>query len=405
VIALSTAVWEEVRRRPRRLLLLASLGLALAAGIAFGIDRVFLRDDSQALRPDLQRVVDGVVSGRTAIAPGATAYVSGPGGSWLGAAGVANARSGAGMRADARFRLESVSKIYTATLILQLAEEGRLRVDDTVERWLPGLLPYGDRITIRQLLTMQSGLIDNNDVVNASDSGQRAYMKRIRDPELRARILAISGRVDRNRATEFSPMWWIRLAAWQPLLFSPGSGFHYSNIGYDILGLVASRAGGKQLADLYRERIFEPLGLDATAYDPQGPIEGPHSRGYGIEPDGTRFDATDWHAGVGAEGGIVSNAEETARFLTALMRGELVGVRQVEAMKGDTLWFGGAATGCAGQAYGWSGGGSGYKTEVWVDGSGRRVAVLLVNARHWDTAQPLADAAAYDAMARLFCRA
>ena len=87
------------------------------------------------------------------------------------------------------------------------------------------------------------------------------------------------------------------------------------------------------------------------------------------------------------------------------MQGKLVDVRRVEAMKGDALWFGGAGTGCAGQAYGWSGGGSGYKTDVWVDGSGTRVAVLLANARHWDTAQPLADAAAHDAMARLFCRA
>jgi D-alanyl-D-alanine carboxypeptidase len=188
-------------------------------------------------------------------------------------------------------------------------------------------------------------------------------------------------------------------------LFTPGSGFHYSNIGYDVLGLIASRAGGKPLADLYRERIFEPLGLDTTAYDPQGPIQGPHARGYAIEPDGTRFDASDWHAGVGAEGGIVSNAEETARFLLALLQGKLVDVRRVEAMKGDSLWFGGASTGCAGQAYGWSGGGNGYKTDVWVDGNGTRVAVLLLNARHWDTAQPVADATAHDAMARLFCRA
>ena len=200
-------------------------------------------------------------------------------------------------------------------------------------------------------------------------------------------------------------MWWIRLAARQPLLFTPGSGYHYSNIGYDVLGLVAVRAGGQPLADLYRERILEPLGLEATAYDPQGPIDGPHARGYGIRPDGSRFDASDWHAGVGAEGGIVSNAAETATFLTALLQGRLVGREQVEALKGDSLWLGGNPTGCAGQAYGWSGGGNGYKTEVWVDGRGTRVAVLLHNARHWGTGQPLADAAAHAAMARLFCRA
>ena len=92
----------------------------------------------------------------------------GPRGSWLGAAGVADTSTCARMPVDARMRLESVSKIYTATLILQLAQAGRLRVGDTVARWLPGLLPYGNRITIRQLLTMSSGLIDNNDLRNAS---------------------------------------------------------------------------------------------------------------------------------------------------------------------------------------------------------------------------------------------
>ena len=59
---------------------------------------------------------------------------------------------------------------------------------------------------------------------------------------------------------------------------------------------------------LYRELIFQPLGLRATAYDPQGPISGPHARGYGIQPDGKRADATNWHYGIGASGGIVSDA-------------------------------------------------------------------------------------------------
>ena len=84
-------------------------------------------------------------------------------------------------------RLESVSKIYTATLILQLAQEGKLRVGDTVARWLPGLLPYGNQITVRELLTMSSGLIDNNDFNNATDSAEeRAYLARVKDAKLRS---------------------------------------------------------------------------------------------------------------------------------------------------------------------------------------------------------------------------
>lgn len=87
------------------------------------------------------------------------------------------------------------------------------------------------------------------------------------------------------------------------------------------------------------------------------------------------------------------------------MQGKLLDRKQLVAMEGDNLWLGGQATGCADQAYGWSGGGSGYKTDVWVADGGNRVAVLLLNARHWDTAQPAADQAAHDALAKLYCGA
>ena len=87
------------------------------------------------------------------------------------------------------------------------------------------------------------------------------------------------------------------------------------------------------------------------------------------------------------------------------MRGELVDREQVTAMENESLWLGGATSGCAGSAYGWSGGGNGYKTEVWVSDGGDRVAVLLLNARHLGTGQPASDDAAARARARLYCGA
>jgi D-alanyl-D-alanine carboxypeptidase len=378
-----------------------------------GIDRAFFSatartcplEPTQSSRTGLQRILDAAAAGPSKLAPGVTAFVSGPRGSWSGAAGVADTSTCARMPVDARMRLESVSKIYTATLILQLAQEGKLRVTDTVARWLPGLLPYGKRITIRELLTMSSGLIDNNDFNNATDAEKRAYLARVKDAKLRKRLLATAALVKRNPAAVVPATLWIRWAAWQPLLFTPDTLSHYSNIGYDILGLIAARAGGKPLSTLYREQIFKPLGLHATAYDPQGPISGPHANGYGILPNGTQIDTTDRHWGVAAEGGIVSDAKDTATFLAALMRGQLLDRSHVTAMEGDDLWRGGEPSGCAEQAYGWSGGGSGYKTEVWVNDGGSRVAVLLLNARHWDTAQPAADLAAHETLTRLYCGA
>ena len=248
---------------------------------------------------------------------------------------------------------------------------------------------------------MSSGLIDNNDFNNASDNVKEVYLARVKDAKLRAQLLATADLVKKNPAAVVPATLWVKWAAWQPLLFTPGRGYHYSNIGYDILGLIAARAAGKPLPVLYRELIFEPLGLHATTYDPQGPISGAHAHGYGIEPDGTEVDATDWHWGVGAEGGIVSSAQDTATFLTALMRGKLLDRKQRALMETDDLWLGGVPSTCADQVYGWSGGGSGYKTDVWVDDGGSRVAVLLLNARHYDTAQPAADTAAHTALQHL----
>lgn len=397
----------------RRSLVLVLLAVVLAAAAAAVVlDRtVFSRTAApcvprvtRSARPALQRILDGAVRGK--LAPGATAYVSGPHGTWSGASGVADTGTCEPMPVDARMRLESVSKIYTAALVVQLAEQGRLRLDDTVETWLPGLLrAHGDRITIRQLLTMTSGLVDNNDFNGSWESFERTYLVRVGDEKLREQVRDFLGRGNREPSSVLPELTWIKLAAWQPLLFEPGGGHHYSNIGYDVLGLIAARAGGRPLPALYRERIFEPLGLHATAYDPQGPIAGPHARGYGIDEDGGQTDATDHHWGVGAEGGVVSNARETGAFLAALMSGKVVGRKQVEAMEGDALWRGGAFSGCAGTAYGWSGGGAGYKTDVWVEDGGRRVAVVLFNARHYGTAQAAADQRAHDTLARLFCAA
>jgi D-alanyl-D-alanine carboxypeptidase len=331
----SQQLTHRVRRpRPAALWPLLAIALAAIAGVAaVAVFRNGSGTEPAASRPDLQRVLDGLVTGHNRIAPGATAYVSGPHGTWLGAAGVADLRTGAPMPTDARMRLESVSKIYTAALVILLAQDRRLRVDDTVERWLPGMLPYGKRITIRQLLTMRSGLIDNNDF--ATDPA--AYLADVRDPRLRSRLTRLARRAEARPAMEISPIWWIRWAAWEPLLFEPGTSFHYSNIGYDLLGLIAARAAHTPLDDLYRERIVAPLGLERTAYDPQGPIAGPHARGYTLSSAQRPVDATDSHVAIGAEGGIVSDAGEAAAFLRALMEGRLLDPRNVAAMRGANL--------------------------------------------------------------------
>ena len=371
---------------------IAHAGLHVSAVVHSYDTDVFLPPHEASLEgAPLQALLDSAVVGPDRLAPGATAYVATPEGTWSGAAGVANVRDRTPMPVDARMRLESVSKIWTGALIYQLAEDGRLRLSDTVERWLPGVFPYGDRITIAQLLSHTSGLIDNNDVVADSTP----FIERVTDKGFKAELLALGARLQRDPSVEFSPWVWIRLAAYQPLLSPPGTDFHYSNIGFEVLGVIAERASGQRLASLYGDRFFKPLGLEQTAYDPRGPIHGAHASAYAGR---ATTDVSAVHPGVGAEGGIISTAADTARFLVALMRGELLGPVQLAAMK-DGFWRGGEWTSCGDAAFGHSGGGAGFKTDVWVAGDGSRVAVLLLNGR----GDASADIHAGALMRELYC--
>lgn len=345
-------------------------GVVAAAAIAVGVDRAFLA--GQETRPEfMQRTLDGLVTGPHRLAPGTTAYVSGPHGVWVGSAGLANVKTGEPMRSDARMRIESASKTWLVAVVLQLVQEGKLSLEDTVDQWLPGLLrAHGRDITLRQLMSNSSGLIDDNDVW----ADGPAYLARVRDPMLRAQLRAVAAEIHANPAARVSPLWFIRLAAWQPLVAPPGTAYHHSNIGWNIVGLIAAKAAGKPLPTLYRERIFQPLGLHHTAYDPQGPISGAHAHGYALAADGSRTDTTAWHTGKGADGAIVTNARDEAAFLTALTNGTL--------LRPDTLRELGTGdpSGCGGPSvHGDPGVGNGFESVVVNAADGSRVAVLLLN--------------------------
>jgi D-alanyl-D-alanine carboxypeptidase len=389
---------DHVRRPHPRVLWLVA-GLVAAAGIAVGVDRLFFASGGgEASRPDLQRTLDALVSGPQRSAPGASAYVLGPDGSWAGAAGVANVKTAQAMTVDARMRIESNSKIWLLAAMLQLAKEGKLNLDDTVAHWLPGLLPDGDRITIRQLLSDTSGLVDDYDGMFSSRSAFERALRNAEDPKLQARWTALAKRLQDDPATRVDPIWAIRLAAWQPLLSAPGSRYHHSNIGWNIAGLIAAKAGGKPLAGLYRERIVEPLGLTHTAYQPQGPIAGPHVLSYSIAADGSLTEHV-YPFGMGADGGIVTDAADEATFIRALAGGKL-GVRQ------ELLAFYGASgingRSCPGDAFLWIGANDGGWSYVYSDHTGKHVAVLLLNGARTATVAA-SDPRVAAAARRLYC--
>ena len=199
------------------------------------------------------------------------------------ARGLADRARAMPMAPDVRFRTGSITKTFVAALVLDLVADGKLRLDDAVGRWLPGLVPRGDEITVRQLLRHTSGLADYVD-----------------DP----RVLLAPARLWR-------PEELVAIAAAQPSAGAPGERFAYASTNYVVLGLVAERAGRAPLARQLARRLFAPLRLRHTAYVP-GPVPGRSVHGYRapshqgvVTGDAVEVGTAAWWAG--AAGAVVSS--------------------------------------------------------------------------------------------------
>jgi D-alanyl-D-alanine carboxypeptidase len=255
----------------------------------------------------LQRLSDGLVA---AGAPGAAVLVQNERGTLQATSGLDDLETGRPMRPELHFRAGSMTKTFVAAVVLRLVAEGTLSLADTLERWRPGVLPYGDQVTIRQLLNHTSGVPQNTATIE--------------------RALYAS---PQGRFRDWSPQALIALVADRPPEFPPGSSWAYSNTGYILLGLVVETAGGAPLAQEVQRRIVEPLGLRHT-YLPGNARElpVPMSRGYSLRVgpggevlDGPLLDFTvqnpSW---AWAAGALVSDLEDLVGFFRALLGGRLL---------------------------------------------------------------------------------
>jgi D-alanyl-D-alanine carboxypeptidase len=330
----------------------------------------------------LQRLVAQLVHDG---APGALAVVRTPTGVRRAAGGLAELDPRVSMRANDHFRIASVTKTFVATIVLQLAAEGRLSLDDAVERWLPGLVPGGRAITLRALLNHTSGLYDYTD-----------------DPAFVAARIADPGR-------EWSPRELVAVATSHAPKFPTGTGWWYSNTNYVLLGLVIEAVTGRTLADELRTRIFEPLGLASTSFPTGTDIAPPFAHAYFVSRPPLQFQAgtlidisTTVSPSAWGAGQIVSSADDVTRFFAALMRGRLLPRRELSEMKTTVAPYGYGLglrttyTRC-GKAYGHEGDFVAYRTIVWATTNGRRVAAMMVNIDDtrvsWDELEAAAETA------------
>jgi len=316
------------------------------------------------------------------------------------AAGTADTATGRPMRPELRFRAGSVTKTFVATVALQLVGEGALSLDDTVERWLPGLVPGGAAISVRQLLDHTSGLFDYTE-----------------DPRVLAPYLA--GDLD----FRWQPRQLVRIGVSHPPLFPPGAAWSYSNTGYVLVGMIIEAATGHRLEGELQRRIFRPLGLGATSFATGSTIDGPHAQGYTDLGSGLADITVLSQSWAWAAGAVVSTADDLATFVGALMGGRLLSPALMAEMQatvplgvpgegyGLGLWRTSrfvlppvAQQLSCGRVWGHDGDTAGYRSFAFASRDGRRQVVLLLNV-DGDSVPPAAVEATVAVLDAAYCRA
>jgi D-alanyl-D-alanine carboxypeptidase len=254
-------------------------------------------DDTLAKR--LDAAVDQAMT--AAGVPGAIVGIWGPDGDYVRAFGVADKATRAPMKTDFYSRIGSVTKTFTVTAILQLADQGKLGLDDAIAEFIDGV-PLGNRITLRQLARMQSGLVN----YTATPEFQKAMFADPRRP--------------------FTPHELIDFAFTQPNTFPPGQGFEYCNTNTVLLGMVVQKVSGQPLDGYIQDHILAPLGMSHTSFPTTNAFPDPHAQGYTKQTaDGKEAVTTDWDPSwAWAAGAMISTLDDMRIWAPALATGKLL---------------------------------------------------------------------------------
>ncbi|WP_424889605.1 serine hydrolase domain-containing protein [Streptomyces sp. XH2] len=292
---------EQTKRKTpgRGALLAVALAAALAAGTA-------TTAGAAAPRPDKKALEESIAGFPNADVNGALVRVAGPGGHWWGTSGAADKATGASVRSDSSFRIGSITKLFTGTVMLQLAAEHRVDLDAPARRYVPGLLPDAFQdVKVGQLLDHTSGL-PGPSVLTYGDGSNKWFAE--------------------NRFRSWTPTEIVKAAvAGKTPVFPAGTAQQYNGINTHVAGLIIERVTGHTYAEEVRNRITRPLGLRHT-YVPAATdvtLPEPHAHGYRTV-DGSLVDVTEQSPYAWAEGGMISTAADLDRFITALLGGRLL---------------------------------------------------------------------------------
>jgi D-alanyl-D-alanine carboxypeptidase len=253
--------------------------------------------------PETQAALQQIVEQQLAEAgtPGVLVGVWIPGrGTWVHAQGTGDVATGAPIRVSDTVRVGSIAKTFTATVLLQLVDEGRLRLDDRLEQYVPGV-PNSDRITIRQVLGMTAGIFS----YTADATFQAEYEANPLMPFSLEELLVILRR--------------------HPPAFPPGESVQYSDTNYYLLGLIVEQLTGQRVGEAIDQRILQPLRLTGTSYPTTPDMPEPYAHGYNAEPGGALRDVTRSNPAVAeAAGAMLSTLDDLRLWTEALVGGVLL---------------------------------------------------------------------------------
>ncbi|MFI1423153.1 serine hydrolase domain-containing protein [Streptomyces sp. NPDC020731] len=307
--------------------------------------------------------------------PGALASLKDPGGRVRNyTAGVGNLETKSKVPVDGQVRIASNTKMFTATVVLQLVGEGKISLDAPIENYLPGLVRGdgidGRNITVRQLLQHTSGLPDYDEEI-------------------------VTDYVAKQQHRYFEPREVLEIALKKKALDAPGVSWSYSNTNYILAGLLVQKVTGRPIGEEITNRIIKPLNLRHTYWPGVGDqtIKGLHAHGYfATEPNAPYADVTTQDPSASwAAGQLIGTPSDLNHFLTALLDGKLLKPAQLKEMKttvnapdldtvGDGHYGLGLATfklSCGGYAWTHGGNAVGYTTRNAVTKDGRAATIAV----------------------------
>lgn len=281
--------------RPTRptILVPASLAVVLFAGPGC--------NNGNGMSRSFQAVIDDAVTIHRI--PGVVAGIATSEDIWLGAAGAADLATGQAMTTDMQVHIASLTKPLVATMIMKLAEQGVISLNDTITRWLPDAqLKNQDRITVRMLLSHTGGVYDHENAPEFTEASAADPHHEWTWPEIR-QILSLH----------------------EPD-FEPGMGFRYSNTGFYLLGMIAESATGDTVEHLTKALVFDPAGSTRTAITRAGAKTAPFAHDYAVlEDGGAPVDITDWNLSWDwTAGSAVTTAADILAWSRALFAGGIL---------------------------------------------------------------------------------